>query len=202
LQGELQIADGELRFLGGGVYETARYDLATLACLNAPRAQVTSQYRTAFYPYYPTYGKFVSLEHSCADGSLLCHEASYEGSAFSNLALQAPQAAGTSRAAKDAARDVLRRRGQEAPQRDVLWQDQQDLRFTSFVVGPNYLLATGHSDSQPDKPLIAAIDIRDGRQLWQHPLPADAVKGGSAVDARGQIYVTLENGQLVSFRAP
>ena len=45
LQGNLTIARGkdgaadELRFLAGGVYETARYDLQTLECLNTPKAQ-------------------------------------------------------------------------------------------------------------------------------------------------------------------
>ena len=94
LQGELQIVDNELRFLGGGVYETARYNLNTLNCLNAPQKTVTSQYRTAFYPYYPTYGKFVSLEHRCGDGNVLCHDAGYDGGMFGNLSLQSPAAPG------------------------------------------------------------------------------------------------------------
>ena len=67
MQGNLMIVDGELRFLAGGVYEFARYDLKTLRCLNTPKVQVTSQFRTAFYPYYPTYGKFVSLDHELAE---------------------------------------------------------------------------------------------------------------------------------------
>ena len=48
LQGNLMIVDGELRFLAGGVYETARYDLQSLMCLNSPKTQVNSQFRTAF----------------------------------------------------------------------------------------------------------------------------------------------------------
>ena len=88
LQGDLAIVDGELHFLGGGVYQTARYALKSLACLNEPKAQVFSQYQTAFYPYYPTYGKYVSLHVDCGDGTVLNHEASYEGSTFQNLALK------------------------------------------------------------------------------------------------------------------
>ena len=89
--GENTAFDPRAQFLGGGAYETARYDLKTLKCLNTPRHAVTSQYRTAFYPYYPDYGKYVSLDHTCADGNLLCHDVSYEGSMFGNLSLQAPQ---------------------------------------------------------------------------------------------------------------
>ena len=117
LQGELQIVDDELRFLGGGVYETARYNLTTLNCLNEPKKTVTSQFRTAFYPYYPTYGKFVSLEHRCGDGNVLCHDAGYDGGMFGNLTLQSPAAPGTKPLVKDAARDFLRRRGIEARNR-------------------------------------------------------------------------------------
>ena len=62
LQGNLMIEAGELRFLGGNVYETARFDLATLRCLNTPHTEANAQFRTAFYPYYPTYGKYVSLD--------------------------------------------------------------------------------------------------------------------------------------------
>ena len=39
MQGNLMIVDGELRFLAGGVYETARYDLQTLQCLNTPKSK-------------------------------------------------------------------------------------------------------------------------------------------------------------------
>lgn len=197
MQGNLTIVDGELRFLGGGVYETARYNLETLECRNEPKVQVTSQYRTAFYPWYPGYGKYVSLEHRCEDGNTLCHDASYEGSLFGNLALETPRPPGAKGLVKDAARDFLRRRGRTGPKN--VWQDRADRRFTSFVVSGSTLLATGHADKSPDKPFLVAINIKDGSDIWRKELPADAVKGGTAVDSRGRILVSLENGQLLSF---
>ncbi len=102
LQGNLTIVDGELRFLAGGVYETARYDLKTLECLNTPKSQVTSQYRTAFYPYYPEYGKYVSLDYRCSDGCQLSHDASYEGSQFVNLSRQSALPPDTPKPVKEA----------------------------------------------------------------------------------------------------
>lgn len=202
MQGNLMIVDDELRFLGGGVYETARFDLQTLECRNEPRHQVTSQYRTAFYPWYPEYGKFVSLEHKCADGHTLCHDASYEGSFFGNLGLETPLPPGTEGIDKDAAREFLRRRrrGKAENQPKHVWQDEDNRRFTGFVVADDQLLATGHTEEQPDKPFLVAISIADGRDLWRINLPADAVKGGTAVDAAGRVYVALENGQLMCFR--
>lgn len=198
LQGDLFIEEGELRFLGGGVYETARYELETLRCLNEPKVQVTSQFRTAFYPYYPDYGKYLSLEHTRADGSTLCHDASYEGSVFSNLALEAPLPAGVSRPAKEAAR--WQRLGRNAPQPEKKWQDQADRRFTSFVVSEERLVAAGHPAGAPETAFLAAVDIESGADVWYRTVPALVVKGGTAVDHTGRIYVTLENGQLLCYR--
>jgi len=197
LQGELQIVDDELRFLGGGVYETARYSLNTLNCLNEPKKTVTSQFRTAFYPYYPTYGKFVSLEHRCGDGNVLCHDAGYDGGMFGNLALQSPSEPGAKSLVKDAARDFLRRRGIEKP--TSVWQDKLNRRFTSFVVSGDELLATFHPDDKPQQPQLVRLDVRTGEDREVHALPVDAVKGGTAVDAAGHVFVTLENGQLICF---
>jgi outer membrane protein assembly factor BamB len=200
LQGELQIVDNELRFLGGSVYETARYDLKTLNCLNTPSKTVTSQARTAFYPYYPTYGKFVSLEHPCGDGNILCHDAGYDGGMFGNLKLQSPAPPGTKPLVKDAARDYLRRRGLAAQQPTPVWQDMLNRRFTSFVVSGDELLGTFHPDNKPKESQLARLDIRTGADREVHPLPADAVKGGTAVDAAGHVFITLENGQLMCFQ--
>jgi outer membrane protein assembly factor BamB len=196
MQGNLKIVDGELRFLAGGVYETARYDLKTLECLNEPKVQVTSQFRTAFYPYYPAYGKYVSLDFTRQDGSSLIHDASYEGSVFANLSLQEPLPAGVKKPRKEAAR-WIRRRGGKPPK--AIWQDQQDRRFTSFVVSPNRLLVTGHPDKKPDKTFLAAINVKDGSDAWRHSIPGEAVKGGTAIDHSGRIYVALETGQLLCF---
>ena len=200
LQGELQIVDGELRFLGGSVYETARYDLTTLRCLNEPSNTVASQFRTAFYPYYPTYGKYVSLEHRCEGGNVLCHDAGYDGAMFGNLALQSPSPPGTKPQAKDAARDFLRRRGQAEPKPSDVWRDKLNRRFTSFVISGDELLATFHPDEQPQKPQLLRLDIRTGDDREVHPLPAVAVKGGTAIDASGHVFVTLENGELLCFQ--
>ncbi len=197
LQGNLTIVDGELRFLAGGVYETARYDLHTLECLNSPVAQVSSQYRTAFYPYYPSYGKYVSLDYQCQDGCQLSHDASYEGSQFENLSRMPPLPPGTPKPVKEAARWV--RRGGKLP--DPIWRDAGNRRFTSFVVTNNALMATGHPDGNESETFLVAIDTADGSDRWIEKLPALAVKGGTAIGHDGRIYVSLENGQLLCFEA-
>ncbi len=196
LQGELTIVDGELRFLAGGVYETARYDLKTLRCLNEPMSQVNSQFRTAFYPYYPSYGKYVSLDHQCADGCQLNHDASYEGSQFVNLSRLPALPPGVSLPPQEAARWV--RRGGKMP--DPLWQDSVNRRFTSFVVNDDTILAGGHPDLQEDAPFLVAIDAANGTDRWIAPLPSIPVKGGVSISHDGHILVSMENGRLLCFK--
>ena len=197
LQGNLMIVDGELRFLAGGVYETARYDLETLKCLNSPKTQVSSQFRTAFYPYYPSYGKYVSLDYQCEDGCSLSHDASYEGSQFVNLSRTPALPAGTPKPYKEAARWV--RRGGKLP--ESLWRDNANRRFTSFAVTEDSLMATGHPADDETQSFLVAIDNLDGSDRWIESLPAMAVKGGAALGHDGRIYVALEDGQLLCYGA-
>ncbi len=201
MQGELSIVEGELRFPGGGIYEMARYDLESLECLNEARHLLSSEYRTAFYPWYPGYDKYVSIERAMPDGNILCHDVSYDGTAFSKLMLETPRPLGAkAKMKKDLAGEFLRRRGKEPPPTHV-WSDQQNRRFTSFAICGKTLITTGHTDKEPDKPFLSAIRLADGVELWKHDLPASAVKGGTAIDREGNIHVTLENGQLLSFQA-
>ncbi len=195
MQGNLTIVDGELRFLAGGVYETARYNLQTLECLNVPKTQVTSQYRTAFYPYYPEYGKYVSLDYQCEDGCQLSHDASYEGSKFENLSRQPALPLGTPKPIKEAAR-WARRGGKTAK---PIWQDSANRRFTSFIATDSTLLATGHVDGQPGESFLVSINVDDGSDRWIEKIPSVVVKGGASIDHLGRIYLTLENGKLLCF---
>ena len=196
LQGNLSIVDGQLQFLAGGVYELARFDLNTLHCLNTAKVQVNSQFRTAFYPFYPEYGKYLSIDHTYKDGTSLIHHASYEGSKFTNLALHEALPPGTTRPREEAARWILRRGG--TPPK-VLWQDQMARRFTSFILSANHLLATGHPDANLEEPFLVAMNIKDGSDAWIHPISANAVKGGSAIDHAGRILISLETGEMLCF---
>ena len=195
LQGPLSVVGNELRFGGGGVYETACYDLESLACLNEPLEVIAAGSQTAFYPYYPEYGRFVSLQQACADG-VLCFAASYEGHAFEDLTLQSSP--GNKAQSGEAARVVLRRGG-KLDRGKALWRDSQKRRFTAFMVSKDTLLATGHTADEPGNPFLVGIRIKDGADLFRIRTPADAVKAGLAIDHDNRVFVTLANGRLLSF---
>jgi hypothetical protein len=164
--------------------------------LNEPLSQVNSQFRTAFYPFYPSYGKYVSLDHQCIDGCQLNHDASYEGSQFVNLSRLPALPPGVSKPEKEAARWV--RRGGKLP--DPVWQDSGNRRFTSFVVNDETILAGGHPDLQEDRPFLVAIGAADGADKWIAPLPSIPVKGGVSIGHDGRIFAALENGRLLCFK--
>ena len=198
LQGELFVRDGELRFLGGGAYEFARYDLKSGKCLNQPHDKPNSRFHTAFYAYYPKYGKYVTLEHTLPDGRELAYDVSYEGSRHSELSLMEPLPPGTPKAHKVASRWMHQRRG--APKRKHVWVVPAGPRYNAFVVGPGKLLAAGHTgaDDQTTSSL-AAISLQTGKIVWSEKLPGAVVKSGVALDSTGRIFVTLVDGNIVCF---
>jgi outer membrane protein assembly factor BamB len=200
LQGNLSIQRDELCFTGGGVYQTARYDLETGKCLNNPHGGLNSRFHTAFYAYFPEYAQYQSLNCGYPDGKLLRYNASYEGSQHSSLALMGPILKTEQKPAPRTDRPTDRptdgRRRQ--PQRNVIWQDELKTRFKGFVVADDSLLATGVR--MTDNELIsflAAIRIDNGTMLWRKRLSAPVVKGGVAIDSEGRIVVALENGKVV-----
>jgi outer membrane protein assembly factor BamB len=200
LQGSLYIRDGELRFVGGGVHEEARYDLATGKCLNEPTDVPRSTFHTAFYAYFPDYGKYVSLDHTLADGKLLSYDATYEGSWHGNLMLLPALAPGAQRPPKPISRWGVQR--QRAQKLQPVWQQPPGLLFNSFIVAGDTLLAAGRTGLGPaDTSFLAAINLKDGSDLWFQTLPGPVVKAGTAVNHQGQIFVSLENGQVLAFAA-
>ncbi|HUT09716.1 MAG TPA: PQQ-binding-like beta-propeller repeat protein [Thermoguttaceae bacterium] len=203
LQGELQIRDGELRFAAGNVHDVARYDLATGKCLNAPNQSVQSSFRTAYYPYYPRYGKYLSFAHTYDDGKTLGYMASYDGVQHSRLTLLAPLSAGAAAPPRPTDRVTDRPADrQPGPQRKVLWQEQTGRVYNSFILGGDVLLTAGRTGPQDAaESFLAAMDVKTGEDVWYQKLPAGVVKGGTAVDADGHIVVSLEDGRVICFAA-
>ncbi len=200
LQGELFVRDGELRFLGGGAYEFARYDIKSGKCLNQPHDKPNSRFHTAFYAYYPEYGKYVTLEHTLSDGRELAYDASYEGSQHGELALWEPLPKGTPKPFKAASRWGFQHHRRGAPKRKHVWVIPAGPRYNAFVVGTDKLLAAGHvgADDQTTSAL-AAISLETGKIVWSEKLPGAAVKSGLALDSAGRVFLTLVDGGVVCY---
>ncbi|NLS91832.1 MAG: PQQ-binding-like beta-propeller repeat protein [Planctomycetaceae bacterium] len=200
LQGELFLKDGELRFLGGGAYEFARYDMKTGKCLNEPRDEPNSSFHTAFYAYYPEYGKYVSLDYALPGGRDLVYDASYEGSQHSELSLMEPLPEGTPKPYIVASRWGFQRQRRGAPERKRAWVIPAGPRYNAFIVGPDKLLAAGHTgDDDQTTSALAAVSVETGKIVWMQQLPAAVVKNGLALDSAGRVFVTLVDGRVVCY---
>ena len=91
------------------------------------------------------------------------------------------------------------RRGKQT---DPVWRLRAERQFNSFIVSDEVLLAAGHTGADGAKTsFLAAIDLQDGRDLWREDLAGPVVKGGTAVNHQRQIFVSLENGQILAFAA-
>jgi outer membrane protein assembly factor BamB len=198
LQGNLYLAGDELCFLGGGVHEIARCNKQTGKCLNEPVDQVQSQFHTSFYAYFPTYGKYVSLDYTLADGKRLEYDATYEGSRHGDLALLPPLGPNERKPYKPVSRWGGQQRRGQGP--ETVWQVPPGGRYNSFVIAPKTLLAAGHTGLDgAQTSFLAAINLADGSEVWRQALPGAIVKGGTAVNRDGRILVSLENDRVVCF---
>jgi len=201
LQGELSLRDGELSFPGGSIYRTARYDLRTGKCLNPPEETVGSRYPTAFYAYYPGYGRYVSLNHQLPDGRRLSYDAAYEGSQHTTLAMLGARKPGDPQPPPLPPWQFSRRIPGKPTARS-LWEQKATQRYNSFIVAPNGLLAAGETAGDGPRNCFAAlIELNNGSEIWRQDLAAPVVRGGTAVDHAGRILLSLEDGQVLCFGA-
>ncbi len=198
LQGSLYLHEGQLRFAGGNAYDVASYDLKTGECVTTPRDLVASSFRTAFYPYYPEHGQYMSLDYAFPDGKSLNYTVEYSGARHSSLALLGPPPPDAEKLAPDW-RIAPRREGQQT-RPAIVWQHKSRAKFNSFIIGPHALLAAGQAASpNGGAPFLAAVNIEDGSEIWQQGLPAAVVKGGTAVDHKARVVVSLRDGRVLCF---
>jgi outer membrane protein assembly factor BamB len=182
LQGELALRDGLLCFPGGTTCGTASYDLKTGEC----RSKVAKGQLTVFDAYYSQYGaSYTELRHALPDGRRLVYAYDVRrGGNATDLTMLRALKANEAAPAKPVAGDVL-------------WTCRART-FHSFIVGPNLLLAAGSDGSKkPVEHFVAAVKLADGADAWRENLPASAVRGGTAVDHAGRIFVALEDGRVV-----
>ena len=186
LQGELSLRDGALCFPGGTTCRTARYDLKTGEC----RSKVAASQLTVFDAYYSQHGaSYTDLSHTLPDGRRLAYVYDIRrGANTTELAMLRPLKANEPVPAKPVAKDIL-------------WTSR-GRRFTSFIVGPSSLLAAGNDGTKsPVEHFVAAVKLADGSDLWYEKLPAPAVKGGTAVDHAGRMFVALDDGRVICLGA-
>jgi outer membrane protein assembly factor BamB len=62
-------------------------------------------------------------------------------------------------------------------------------------------MGAGTQTPQPaDAPsCLVVLNIEDGKELWRRPLAGTPVRDGLAVDAKGRVFVALDDGRVLGF---
>ncbi|MHC4518744.1 MAG: outer membrane protein assembly factor BamB family protein, partial [Planctomycetota bacterium] len=210
VQGHLLLDRDRLYLAGGNAVSPAVYDIADGRCLNDPgplvRCESTSPrgwelalvgdrvvaYGSPFYshPDIPVYDHTVTKKilHASTgrrdivwldNNKLLCYEP-----------LDADE---LSRCVTDERipRHITQAWGQFKVSASPLWQrDCPD--SVALAVAQNAVVVTDASS-------VTALDIANGKELWNHALPAAPVPWGLAVNRRGYVILTLVEGRVLCF---
>jgi len=198
LQGSLFLRGDQLCFAGGNVCALASYDLGTGKCTSAVSERVGSSFRTVFYPYYPEFGQYVSLNHRLADDRLLNYAVDYSGAVHSTLALFEPLSGDAAKLSPNWR--ILPRRGAPTAKPPTVWEHTQRVKYNSFIISPKVLLAAGQSGvSGQTGSFLSAVNVKVGVEIWRKDLPAAVVKAGTAIDHKERIITSLQDGQVLCF---
>lgn len=174
LCGSLWLSEGQLHFAGGNTYHTASYDKSTGNCPVKPLGVKRSR-RVILFPrtaWEPLYEFDRAIKHGRVQIS---------GNKVSFHASRTPEAARRS-----------------AP----VWSRKIFSLCSGIAVASDTLLVLGYdvTNDEPTSYGLAAVRIEDGQVLWSQSLPGMPVRWGVAVDRRGRVLVSLEDGRVLCFR--
>ncbi len=105
---------------------------------------------------------------------------------------------------------VLPAQGEGAKEK-AIWAARPFQENVAVAVAKNAVLVAGtdRRGRKPETPKpetppeesygLAALEIKTGKVLWKHSLPAGPVRWGVAIDRGGRILVTLRDGRIVCF---
>ncbi len=91
---------------------------------------------------------------------------------------------------------------QAGPKDKPAWTTDTFQEIAALAVGKNAVLLTGvNRDKKGTVTLsgLAAVNLADGKLLWQEALPAPPVAWGLALDRDGRIIVTLIDGRVLAY---
>jgi hypothetical protein len=85
-----------------------------------------------------------------------------------------------------------------------LWSNPLFREIAAVAVAKNAVIVSGLNRDKQDylkiSAGVAALDLRDGKVLWRHDLPATPTAWGLAVTGDGsRLVVTLMDGRVLAF---
>jgi len=94
----------------------------------------------------------------------------------------------------------------EGEKEKAIWAARPFQENVAVALAKNAVLVAG-TDRRVRKPEVppeetyglAALEIRSGKVLWKHSLPAGPVRWGVAIDRNGRVLVSVRDGRILSF---
>ncbi len=218
LQGFPFIKDNKLCFYGGNACPIVQFDLNS-GKLSLDKSVGTSVFRNVFYPFYKNFGRHARLWYEYSDGKKIAylpgtdHPRNIEIDEMrDNYKLRLglyPSKTETSEKSKK--RFFFKRLFRNSKQKQFaqlvncasLWQSEWELfgiKYYAFLTNDKHLIFTGERlvDNKKEY-IIAKVNLTDGNMEWSETLPSAPVKNGLTTNAKGNIILSLENGELMFF---
>jgi len=207
VQGHLMFCDGKLYLAGGNVVSPAIYDAKDGQCLNtfaqvhrrvnnnvpaseSPRGcdlyQIAGTVRVAGKPFY-AHPKYPVYDSSVFNKTLVASLSDRDLTWVNNNKLSC-----YARIVESRDERLYGAWGKPAIAGLAPLWERDCKESLALAVGRNAAVLANASE-------LVALDLKDGRVLWQQSLPAPVVPWGLAVDRDGRVLAALEGGQVLCF---
>jgi outer membrane protein assembly factor BamB len=198
VNGHLLLAGGQLHVAGGNMVPVGSYHLADGRCATDPTApQSHTQFKAGSDLF------LVDGQVQAGGSPLYSSRGDYR--MVNQAVLQTPLGDVVIAYGPHDSRVGLFAAGSGAkPGSKPVWQQQPINRIAAVAITPNAILLAGNQDpvktGDSPKPLLLALNTRDGSPLWSHSLPALPSSWGLLVDRTGRVIVSLEDGRVLGYR--
>lgn len=206
VQGHLLYHDDKVYLAGGNVVSPAIYDAATGKCLNVLAERPETTLDDHWKMQRASRGSELFLvENQVKTAGRMLYSPRADGPASRYNANYFLQAAAGEAIIQGTNNLIVRVDPQRTDERNVrlTWRDDRFARVDAIVLCHNAALVAGllkaDSPDENRRPVLAALDPEDGKQLWTRSLPAAPVSWGLAVDRDGRIVVALDNATVACF---
>jgi outer membrane protein assembly factor BamB len=196
VQGHLLLDAGKLYLAGGNAASPAVYDVRDGRCLNANREEGKT-------PCPRGQDLFLIQDRvRCFDRRLYGPNRYWPGRQFLGPLVLAHRGETTIRDLDGRVARVTAESAVATPPK-VVWRSDHLRQTYALALGTNAVVVAGQraaADGRADPQCaVAALAVGDGSVLWSHPLPAQPIWWGLAVDKAGRVFVTLVDGRVLCF---
>lgn len=201
VQGHMLFHDKQVFMAGGNVVSPAKYDAKSGKCWNTldqkPTASLDDHWKMQ---RSPRGSELFVIENQVVVGGRMLYSPIEEGPPSRYYAQYGLQVQAGEVIIQGDQKSIYRVNPKPGPdgKPQLIWKATDFDAIRSVALSPNAVVVAGRL-AESQKQAIAAIDAESGKRLWSHPLPAQPVNWGVAIDRHGRVLVSLLNGGLLCY---